>query len=145
MTTAYDVPPSQLIKSVSEELKKTKKIKPPEWVSYVKTGASREHQPLDSDWWYIRCASLLRKIYEKGPIGVSRLARLYGGKKNRGMKPEKRRRGSGSIIKDALTQLEALGMVKTTKKGRVLTPKGVSTLDKAAHELKKKMPELERY
>lgn len=145
MTTVYDVPPSRLIKSVSEELKKTKKIAPPEWVKYSKTGPSREHQPFDADWWYIRCASILRKLYEKGPIGISRLSKLYGGKKNRGMKPEKKKNGSGSIIKDALTQLETLELVKTTKKGRILTSKGTSILDKKAHEIKKNIPELKRY
>ncbi|MFQ5800707.1 MAG: 30S ribosomal protein S19e, partial [Candidatus Hydrothermarchaeales archaeon] len=145
MTTVYDVPPSMIIKSVSEKLKKTKKVAPPEWVQYAKTGTSREHQPMEGDWWYVRCASILRKLYEKGPIGVNRLSRIYGGKRNRGMKPERRKKGSGSIIKDALVQLEALELVKTTKKGRELTPKGVSFLDKASHEVKKTLPELERY
>lgn len=144
MTTVYDVPPSIIIKSVSEKLKKAK-IAQPEWVQYVKTGPNREHQPMEADWWYIRCASILRKLYEKGPIGVNRLSRIYGGKRNRGMKPERRTKGSGSIIKDALVQLEALELVKTTKRGRELTPKGVSLLDKASHEVKKTIPELKRY
>jgi small subunit ribosomal protein S19e len=145
MTTMYDVPHSSLIKSVSDKLKKTKKITPPEYIKYVKTGTSREHQPAQDDWWFVRCASILRKLYDKGPIGVNRLAKAYGGKKNRGFKPERRRRGSGSIVKDALSQLEAIELVKATKKGRELTPKGVSFLDKTANELKKTFPELKRY
>jgi small subunit ribosomal protein S19e len=87
MTTVYDVPPSRLIKSVSEELKKTKKITPPGWVQYAKTGPGTERPPMDPDWWYVRCASILRKLYENGPIGISRLSGVYGRKKNRGMKP----------------------------------------------------------
>lgn len=145
MTTAYDVPSSELIKSVSDKLKSTKKIKPPEWVQYVKTGPSREAPPMDPDWWYTRCASILRKLYEKGPIGIIRLSRLYSGKKNRGMKPEKRKGGSRSITKDALSQLELMELVKTTKRGRELTSKGFSLIDKAAHEIKKGIPELQRY
>jgi small subunit ribosomal protein S19e len=145
MTTMYDVPSSNLISSVSAKLKKTKKIAPPEYMKYAKTGPSREHQPAQDDWWYTRCASILRKLYDNGPIGINRLAQVYGGKKNRGMKPERRVRGSGSIIKDALSQLESIELVQATKKGRVLTPKGASLLDKTAHELKKSMPELKKY
>ncbi len=145
MTSTYDVPHDKFIRTVSEKLKGNKDISPPKWSHYAKSGVSRENQPMEADWWYVRCASLLRKIYLKGPIGISRLSQLYGGKKNRGMKPEKRKRGSSSVIKDALTQLEALELVKKTKKGRILTPKGVSFLDKAAHEVKKKIPELKRY
>ena|SRR3989304_234438 len=145
MTTMYDVPQSRLIKSVSEKLKKIKNIAPPEHVKYAKAGASRENQPTEEDWWHVRCASLLRKLYMKGPIGVNRLSKLYGGKKNRGMRPEARRGGSGSVVKDALSQLESIELVKATKKGRVLTPKGMSFLDKAAHELKQEIPELKRY
>lgn len=145
MTTVYDVPQSKMIESVSGKLKKVKGVKAPEYLKYAKTGVNREAQPFQEDFWYIRCASILRKLYENGPLGVNRLAKRYGGKKNRGMKPEKRVRGSGSIVKDALTQLEAVELVMTTKRGRVLTPKGVSFLDKAAHEVKKTIPELGKY
>jgi small subunit ribosomal protein S19e len=145
MTTVFDVPHTALIKSLSDKLKKNKKIVPPGYASYVKTGSGREHQPFEDDWWYVRCASLLRKLYERGPIGVNRLSKAYGNKKNRGFKPEKRKRGSSSIIKDALFQLESLELVKSSKKGRELTPSGVSFLDKTAHELKKSIPGLEKY
>jgi small subunit ribosomal protein S19e len=145
MATVYDVPHSNIIKSVSDKLKKIKGVSPPDYAKYVKTGGSREHHPYEDDWWFVRCASILRKLYDKGPLGVNHLSHLYGGKKNRGVRPEKRMNGSRSIIKDALSQLEAISLVKTTKKGRVLTPKGVSFLDKTAQEIKKKIPELERY
>jgi small subunit ribosomal protein S19e len=145
MTTIYDVPQSSIVNSVSIKLKQNKNITPPDYVKYVKTGVSRQNPPADEDWWYVRCASILKKVYEKGPIGINRLSKIYGGKLNRGMKPEGRRKGSGSIITDALAQLETESLVKKTKRGRVLTSKGVSFLDKTAHEVKKKIPELERY
>jgi len=145
VTTVYDVPYSEVIKSASNKLKKIKAVKPPGYLKYVKTGVNREHQPADDDWWYVRCASILRKLYEGGPIGVNRLSKVYGGKLNRGVKPEKVVKGSGSIIKDALTQLEGVELVKPTKKGRELTSKGISLMDKTAHEIKKGIPELKRY
>ncbi len=138
-------PIKKIIRSISDKLKKIKKVTPPEYLRYVKSGSSKEATPAQEDWWYIRCASILRKLYDKGPIGVNRLSKLYGGKKNRGVRPEKRSKGSSSIVKDALTQLETVELVKKTKKGRELTPKGVSLLDKSAHEIKKTISELQRY
>ncbi len=145
MTTVYDVPSSELIMKVSGKLKKVKQITPPAYMKYAKTGVSREMQPTQDDWWYTRCASILRRVYDNGPIGVNRLSKLYGSKKNRGMRPEKRRKGSSSIVQDALIQLETIELVATTKRGRELTPKGVSLMDKSAHEVKKGIPELSKY
>ncbi len=106
------------------------------------------HDP--ENWWYVRCASLLRKIYIKEPIGVSRLKTIYGGRQSRGSKPEHFKKGSGSIIRKALQQLENAGLVaKEEKKGRKLTARGRSFLDRVAHKLKlkiqKEIPELRKY
>ncbi len=132
MVTAYDVPPDRLIKAVSEALKKDGKIKPPEWANWVTTGVHKERGPEDNDWWYVRVASVLRKIYVYGPIGVSRLAAYYGGKEDRGSKRYKARKGSRAILRKALQQLEELGYVKKEKTGRIITPQGQSFLDNTA-------------
>ncbi|MFQ5975208.1 MAG: 30S ribosomal protein S19e [Candidatus Hydrothermarchaeales archaeon] len=145
MTTVYDIPASSVIDKASKELKKLKEVKPPDWARFIKTGSGREKQPEQKDWWYTRAASILRKIYIGGPIGITRLSRKYGSKKNRGFKPEARRKGSGAITKTIIKQLESIDLIKTTKKGRSITPKGVSFLDKISHALKKGMPELEKY
>lgn len=150
LTTVYDVPADLLIKRVAEELKKSPKIKPPPWAPFVKTGVHKERAPTDPDWWYIRCASLLRKLYIHGPLGVSRLRNMYGGRKNNGACPEHFYKGSGSIIRKALQQLEAVGLVeKVPKEGRRLTNLGRSLLDKIAHEIKlklqKQIPALAKY
>ena len=139
MVTVQDVDPQELINSVKEELKKIKEIKPPEWADWVKTGMSRERPPEQEDWWYIRSAAVLRKVYLKGPIGIQRLRKLFGGKKNRGHKPEHFYPGSGAIIRNILLQLEAAGLVKKQgRKGRVISPKGQKFLDNIAFRLKKK-------
>ncbi len=145
MTTVYDIPASKTIDQASKELKKFKEIKPPDWARFAKTGAGREKQPEQKDWWYTRAASILRKIYISGPTGITRLSKKYGNKKNRGYKPEARRRGSGAITKTIVKQLESIGFIKTTKKGRAITPTGVSFLDKISHTIKKGMPELKKY
>lgn len=141
MATIYDIEPAELIEKTAEELKKCENIKPPQWVDFVKTGAHKERPPRRSDWWYIRAASVLRTIYKRGPIGVSKLRTKYGGKKRRGHKPEEFRKASGNILRKILQQLEKQGLVKQVEKGvhkgRIITPKGKSLLDKVASKNKK--------
>ncbi|MHA1238164.1 MAG: 30S ribosomal protein S19e [Candidatus Odinarchaeia archaeon] len=141
MTTVFDVPADVLIKEVATILQKEyKEIQPPEWALYVKTGAHKERLPENNDWWYIRCASLLRRIYIDGPVGVSRLRTFYGGREKRGNKPEHFRKGSGAIIRNALKQLEAAGFItKVEKEGRVITPAGRAFLDRISAQIAKSL------
>ena len=151
MTTVYDVPADILIDRLSKYLKENvREVRPPEWAAYVKTGSHVERAPHNPDWWYIRAASILRKLYIKGPIGVSRLRKLYGGRKRRGVKPAHFRRAGGSIIRHILQQLEEAGLAeKDGNRGRILTPKGRSLLDALAarikRELERQIPELKAY
>ncbi|MCD6538299.1 30S ribosomal protein S19e [Candidatus Bathyarchaeota archaeon] len=151
MPTPYDVPPSMLIERLAQYLKdNVDAIRPPDWAPYVKTGVHKERPPENPDWWYIRCASLLRKIYLKGPIGIQRLRSMYGGRKDRGVRPEHKRKGSGAIIRNALQQLEEAGFIETVNgKGRKITSEGRRLLDMLSTEIKreleKEIPELKMY
>ena len=149
MATVYDVPADLLIQRVADKLKEMEEFKPPEWAAFVKTGVHKERAPEQPDWWYIRVAAIFRKVYTDGPVGIERLRTVYGGRKRRGAEPPKFRKGSGSIIRKALQQLEKAGFVKQTSEGRVVTPQGRSFLDKTAAELKrelvKEIPALEKY
>jgi small subunit ribosomal protein S19e len=150
MTTVFDVPAKDLIDAVSKKLQSDKEVEVPEWSKFVKTGISREKPPEEKDWWYTRCASILRKIYINHSIGIEHLRNEYGGKQDKGSKPYKAKGGSGSITRKALQQLEKAGYVSKIKgKGRVLTPKGRSFLDNTSNEVKKKLaeyyPELKKY
>uniref|UniRef100_A0A7J2TJ56 Small ribosomal subunit protein eS19 n=1 Tax=Archaeoglobus fulgidus TaxID=2234 RepID=A0A7J2TJ56_ARCFL len=145
--SVYDVPADLLIKRVAENLKNV--ITPPEWANFVKTGVNRERAPEQKDWWYLRVASILRRIYIDGPVGIERLRTFYGGRKRRGVRLAHFAKGSGAIIRKALQQLEQLGYVAKTNEGRVITAEGRSFLDKIANEIKKelseKIPELKKY
>jgi len=149
MTTAYDVPATDIIEKVAEKLKENEHINPPEWAAHVKTGVHKQLPPSDKDWWYTRSAAVLRRINTDGPIGVGRLRSVYGGKKDRGSNPYKKAKGSGSIARGILQQLEAAGFVRTLKRGRMISPSGQSLLDNTASELKgdlvKKIPGLAKY
>lgn len=133
MTSIYDSNIKKTLEVVAEKLKSI--LKTPEWAKYVKTSSGKERIP-DHEFWHIRAASILRQVDLKGPIGTEKLKKKYGAKKNRGHKPEKFVKGSGKIIRTILMQLETEGLVKQavkdTHKGRIITPKGKSLLDKSA-------------
>ena len=150
MTTVYDVPPQLLIDQTAMKLQEIEQIAPPEWAADVKTGTHVETQPVQENWWHIRTAAVLRKVYVNGPIGTERLAGEFGGSKDRKAKPYKAVKGSRSIIRHVLQQLEAAELVAADKnRGRMITPKGQSLLDNAAREVMKKLaskdPELSKY
>ncbi|MEM0044186.1 MAG: 30S ribosomal protein S19e [Sulfolobales archaeon] len=153
MVTAREVPADILIRSLAEKLKKDfgEIITPPYWAIFVKTGVFKEKPPQEPDWWYIRAASILRKLYISGrPIGIEGFRVIYGGLKRRGSAPPHFRRGSGSVIRHILRQLEKAGLVrKIPGKGRVLSSRGRSYIDEIAYkifvELASQKPELNKY
>lgn len=151
MPTPHDVPASVLIKRLAKYLKdNVDEVLPPSWAPLVKTGSHAERPPQNADWWYTRCASLLRKIYLKGPIGIEHLRAEYGGRKDRGAKPEHTRKGGGAIVRKALQQLESAGLVETVKgEGRTISKEGRRLLDRLSTEIKKRLekeiPELKKY
>jgi len=136
MTTVFDASADHLIRKVAEELRKRKEITPPAWASFAKTGAHKEMPPEDPDWWFVRVAAVLRRVYVDGPLGVERMRSFYGGKKNRGSKPNAFRKGSGSILRKSLQQLESAGLVVHDKTGRKVSPAGMAFLDNMAHEVR---------
>lgn len=151
MATLYNVPASKLIEKLAQYLKENvDEINPPPWSSFVKTGAHVQKPPQNPDWWYVRCASLLRKIYVHGPIGLERLRAEYGGRKNFGVRPDHAVKAGGAIIRKALQQLEAAGLIeKLPSRGRKVTAEGRKLLQEITEELSreyvKETPELEKY
>ncbi|MGQ9515265.1 MAG: 30S ribosomal protein S19e [Thermoproteota archaeon] len=136
MPTVYDVPADALIEHLAKYLKSSvEQVKPPPWAFYAKTGAHKEKPPENPDWWYLRSASLLRRLYIFGPMGVSRLRKVYGGRKRFPMRRAHSVRAGGSPIRKALQQLEQAKFVSHSKKGRILTNEGKSLLDRMAAEV----------
>ncbi len=152
MVTVKEVPADLLIRTLATYLKENvPSVKPPAWAMYVKTGPCKERVPDNPDWWYVRAASIMRKMYISGePVGIETFRTIYGDLKNRGSAPEHFKKAGGSHIRKILQQLEEAGLVmKVGNKGRTLTPAGRSLMDKLANqlfmELVKKRPELRKY
>ncbi len=135
MVSAHDVPSGKLIAALAEQMKSTQGVEQPDWAKLVKTGSHAERPPANADWWFTRAASLLRKLYLHGPVGLTDLERAYGGSKALKYYPKHHRDAGGSSIRKILKQLEQAELVSKTSKGRVLTPKGRAVLDKTSKEI----------
>ncbi len=135
MSSVRETDPNKLIERAARELEGMEEFSPPEWSEVVKTGVHKERPPEQKNWWWIRSAAVLRKLYLNESLGVTKLRKEYGGRKNLGHQPEHKRKASGAILRKILQQLEKAGMAKAEKgKGRRITPKGMSFLDRMAKE-----------
>jgi small subunit ribosomal protein S19e len=121
--------------ALAKHLKRIGTVKVPAWADYVKTGVGKELAPYDPDWFFIRAASVARKIYLR-PAGIGALRRVYGRKKNNGSRPSHAAIGSGSVIRKVLAQLQELKYIEKTKRGgRRITPTGKRELDRIAAQV----------
>jgi small subunit ribosomal protein S19e len=134
----YDLQAQEYNLKLAEALKQLPEFEVPEWVMYVKSGPAKERPIDDLEFWHKRAASILRQIYKKELLGVSRLRTRYGSKKNRGMKPEKFVKAGGKIIRTILQQSDRAGLtemskivkgVRNKKPGRKLTAKGKAFME----------------
>lgn len=139
-----EVCPVKFIDTLSKSLKEEKKLQKPEEAAYIKTGHGRELAPENENWYHIRAASILRKLYmeeltnpekSKHGFGVMWFARVYGGSKNNGHKPSHTVSGSKSLVRRILQSLENIKLVsKLSMGGRKLSPTGLSYLESIAEQ-----------
>lgn len=128
----YTKDPEEFIIKLANALKEMPEFESPVWVSFVKSGTSKQRPPADYDFWYTRAASILRHLYLKGVVGVGRLRTRYGSRKDRGGRPDKFKKAGGKIIRVILQQAEKAGLVERVNRlqhGRRLTQKGRDFLD----------------
>ncbi len=134
----YDLSPQEYNLKLADALKDVEEFKEPEWIRFVKSGPAKQRPIEDQNFWYKRAASILRQVYKKNIVGVSRLRTRYGSRKSRGYKPEEFRKSGGKIIRTVLQQSDKAGFteiaktvkgVKSRKPGRQLTEKGKKFLE----------------
>ena len=139
MPTVYDVPADRLIEKLADHFKRISQVQPPVWAAYTKTGSQAERPPQNKDWWYVRAASIMRKLYLHGPIGLSDLRVEYGGLTAVGYTLAHHRDAGSSNIRKIIAQLQAAGLLHKTTKGRVVTAEVRRLLDKLSTEIFKDM------
>jgi len=148
MITPYDVEPNKFMDVLAKKLENEYKLEAPKYVNFVKTGSFKERLPEQENFWYIRCASIMRKMY-RSVVGVNKLRNIYGGKKEHSVRTHRHTKAAGSLIRNALQALEGADLVKKIVeerrnskdrmvklvKGRTLTSKGRKLLDSVASSL----------
>ena len=137
-SSVYDLNVGEYNLKLAEALKKVPEFDKPEWVSFVKSGPGKARPINEPDFWHKRAASILKQIYRRKILGVSRLRTRYGSKKKRGVRPEEFRKAGGKIIRTILQQSDKAGFteiakgmkgIKGKKPGRQLTEKGKAFLE----------------
>lgn len=145
MAKVYDAPADRLISKLSTDIREemsSKNIAMPGWIPFVKTGRQADRAPHERDWWYTRCASLLRKIYLNGPIGIGGLRTKYGGttRSVHGYGFAHHVDSGGAIIRNAVHALESLGYIeKHSNGGRIISSSGMKKIDLAATQILEEM------
>merc|ERR1712242_398243 len=136
-SSVKDVDQQKFVVALSAFLKKSGKVKVPEWADIVKTSVAKELAPYDEDWYYTRVASVARHLYMRSPVGVKTLTKIYGVRRNNGTCPSHWARGSGSIARKGLQALEQLKLVeKDANGGRKMSSQGRRDLDRIAAQIK---------
>merc|ERR1712134_78270 len=133
--TLKDVSAEAFIKEFAAHVKRSGKVELPSWHNIIKTGHFKELAPYDEDWYYIRLASIARKVYLRQKTGVGALRKVYGGADRRGARPSRFTTCSGGLIRKILQDLEEMGVVTKAEKGRMITDEGQRSLDSIAFKV----------
>jgi len=135
-TTVKDVDQDKIVQGVALFLKKSGKLKVPDNMDIVKTSKSKELGPYNNDWFYIRCAAILRRMYHRGPIGVGGVKKIFGANQRNGSSPSHFCRADGAVSRRAIQALEHIKLVeKHAEGGRKLSAQGQRDLDRIASQI----------
>lgn len=127
-----DISANIFIEKLAAHLKSQGSIQQPNWSTFVKTSVARQFSPENQDWYYIRSAAILRRLYCEGTQtgnGMGDLRRMFGGCKDGSVVPRHFKLASGQIITTIIKQAQKLGYVEKSENGRKLSEKGKKFLD----------------
>jgi small subunit ribosomal protein S19e len=129
-----DVAADAFITAYAEHLKNSDKFELPVWSDLVKTGTFKELAPYGDDWYYIRAASIARKVYLRPGLGVGALRKWYGGAFRNGVRAQHYKKANAGIIRSVLIQLETMKVCEPCSAGgRKMTRVGQQDLDRIAN------------
>ena len=129
-----DVAAKAFIEAYAEHLKNSDKFELPVWADLVKTATFKELAPYGDDWYYIRAASIARKVYLRPGVGVGQLRKWYGGANKNGVRHQHFRKANAGIIRSVLIQLENMKVTEPCSNGgRKMTRVGQQDLDRIAN------------
>ncbi|KAK2949024.1 putative 40S ribosomal protein S19 [Blattamonas nauphoetae] len=136
--TVKDIPADVFITTLAGHFKKSDHIVMPAWGDYCKTACYKQLAPANPDWYFIRAASIARKIYIRDGTGIGSLKEVYGTSVDNGVMPRHFREASGKIIRTIVHQLEKAKLVEPVpgrNGGRRVTKQGRGDLDRIASQI----------
>ncbi|KAG8345724.1 putative Ribosomal protein S19e [Trypanosoma vivax] len=134
--TLRDVNAWRWVKVCSQHFKREGKIMVPNCAEIVKSSHGRERAPQNPDWYYIRCAAVLRAVYMRPGVGYGGLSKRFASKKNRGSRPEITTRASKGLLHWCCKSLVKLGLIeKCEESGHCITRQGRKVADTIAYKI----------
>eukprot|EP00768_Dysnectes_brevis_P000457 gnl/Dysnectes_brevis/109_a130_11433.p1 GENE.gnl/Dysnectes_brevis/109_a130_11433~~gnl/Dysnectes_brevis/109_a130_11433.p1 ORF type:complete len:144 (+),score=31.29 gnl/Dysnectes_brevis/109_a130_11433:33-464(+) len=132
-----DVPAELFVDAFAAQLKSEGAFKQPAYTEYAKTGACRDRVPESDDWYFVRAAAVLRRLYVRRNVGVGAFTKVFGTAYTTKCAPQHFKRSSSKVIRNILQQYEALGYVTQPRNGsgRVMTRKGQKIVDQFSKSL----------
>ena len=106
-----DVAAGEFVLAYAAHLKRIGKIEVPKWADLVKTSTAKELAPYNPDWYYVRAASLARKIYLRGGTGVGAFTKVYGGSSHKTVRTPHFHKACGGLIRHIMQQLGEIDIV----------------------------------
>ena len=135
--TLRDVSGAKWVKAMAAHLKQSGKLFVPNCTELMKQSHANERAPQNPDWFFLRCAAVLRRVYVRPGTGYGGLSKAFGLKKNNGSRPEKPIKASRGLLHWACRSLEGLKLLQKGKEsGRVLTREGRRKCDAIAFNVK---------
>lgn len=137
MEGVYRVKADPLIDGIRENLQNNQSITLPKDYVFIKTSHGKEFSPEDSNWFYIRMASIVRYAMCKGTVSLKGLCRKYSCRKNAGVRPSRYAKGSEFVIESAIEELKKIGWFSFDNKKDILTPKAKEILSEIMEKINK--------
>ena len=127
-----DVDAGKWIKGFAGHLKTQGSLEVPEFVDYAKTSAAKVLAPLDPDWYYVKAAAVLRRVYLRPFTGIGGLRKVFGSVYGKS-RPLHFKRAAGGVLRHVLQSLEKLNLLtKSDDGGRVITKAARRDCDRVA-------------
>ena len=79
--TVLDVDYNVFINALANKLKADGKLAQPDWTQFVKTGVTRQYSPNEQNWYYLKAAAILRRVYIQGPLGIKDFRKIFASEK----------------------------------------------------------------
>ena len=134
--TMRDVSSWKWVRAMAAHFKQEGKLFVPSCTELIKTSHGRDRAPQNPDWYYIRCAAVLRRIYMRPGTGTGGLSKPFGNKKNRGSQPEITTRAARGLLHWCCKSLEGLKLIQKGKtSGRCVSKLGRQKADTIASNL----------